>query len=199
LDRTFYPESDLDIYSHPGHVYEVLEWIESFGYQFAPHRYQEEDWRTQVSPDWDGTMPRIVPRLMQEDENDIARLARYSNISEVYTFKRFVVMDGEHVELQVQVIETTYNPIDTIMKYHSSASKLFPFFQMSFDAHGFSLCYEYHYLRCGIFILPNRNIRGPMRTQNPWIEAPPRCPCKVYQARLESIFSVQARGRRTTL
>ncbi|KAG2134676.1 hypothetical protein BD769DRAFT_1443076 [Suillus cothurnatus] len=120
LDRTFYPESDLDIYSHPGHVYEVLEWIESFGYQFAPHRYQEEDWRTQVSPDWDGTMPRIVPRLMQEDENDIARLARYSNISEVYTFKRFVVMDGEHVELQVQVIETTYNPIDTIMKYHST-------------------------------------------------------------------------------
>ncbi|KAG1770282.1 hypothetical protein EV702DRAFT_1271103 [Suillus placidus] len=29
-------------------------------------------------------------------------------------------MDGEHVELQIQVIETTNNPIDTIMRYHST-------------------------------------------------------------------------------
>lgn len=122
LDRTFYPESDLDIYSHPGHVYEVLEWIESLGYQFEPHRYQVEDWHNQVSPDWDGTIPRILQALdpLQEEEEDV-RLARYSNIAEVYTFKRFVAMsDGEHVELRVQVIQTTYNPIDTIMKYHST-------------------------------------------------------------------------------
>ncbi|KAG2067252.1 hypothetical protein BDR04DRAFT_1233498 [Suillus decipiens] len=122
LDRTFYPESDLDIYSHPGHVYEVLEWIESFGYQFEPHQYQGEDWHNQVSPDWDGTIRRRrrVRRALQEEYEDEASLARYSNIAEVYTFKRFVVMDGELVELRVQMIETIYNPIDTILKYHST-------------------------------------------------------------------------------
>ncbi|KAG1762103.1 hypothetical protein EV702DRAFT_1166062 [Suillus placidus] len=118
LDRTFYPESDLDIYSHAGHVYEVLEWIESFGYHFEPHKYQEEDWRNHVSPDWDGTAQRML-RVPPQTENGV-RSTWYSNIAEVYTFKRFVVMDGEHVELQIQVIETTNNPIDTIMRYHST-------------------------------------------------------------------------------
>lgn len=118
LDRTFYRESDIDIYSHAGHVYEILKWIESFGYHFEPHKYQEEDWHDQVSPDWDGTVPRM-PRVPLQ-ARDEARLSRYSNIAEVYTFKRLVVMDGEQVELQVQVIEAVNNPIDTIMRYHST-------------------------------------------------------------------------------
>lgn len=157
LDRTFYRESDLDIYSHAGHVYEVLEWIESFGYYFEPHKYQEKDWHDQVSPDWDGTMPRM-PRVPLQAQDE-ARLSRYSNIAEVYTFKRLVVMDGEQVELQVQVIEAVNNPIDTIMRYHSSASNLtIPFLYMHFDVLGSSLRHEYYHLRCSVFILPNRNI-----------------------------------------
>ncbi|KAG1817548.1 uncharacterized protein BJ212DRAFT_1349775, partial [Suillus subaureus] len=87
LDCTFYPKSDLDIYSHPGHIYEVLEWI------------------------------KILDPPQEEEE---VCLAQYSNIAEVYTFKWFVVIDREHVEFWIQVIQTTYNPIDTIMKYHST-------------------------------------------------------------------------------
>ncbi|KAG2141376.1 uncharacterized protein EDB93DRAFT_1159358 [Suillus bovinus] len=121
LDRTFYPESDLDIYSHPGHVYEVLDWIESFGYRFEPHKYQEEDWRSQVSAEWDGTQPRRLPPVEPLwHSEDHVRSTRYSNINEVYTFKRYVFIDEELVELQVQVIEAIHNPIDTILKYHST-------------------------------------------------------------------------------
>ncbi|KAG2123282.1 hypothetical protein DEU56DRAFT_830141 [Suillus clintonianus] len=117
LDRTFYPESDLDVYSHAGHVYEVLEWIESTGYKFEPHKYQGEDWHDHVSPDWDGTVARTT-RFIPTGED--VRSTRYSNIAEVYTFKRLVDIGGELVELQIQVIETICNPIDTIMKYHST-------------------------------------------------------------------------------
>jgi hypothetical protein len=123
----------------------VLEWIESFGYQFEPHKYQTKDWRDKVSPDWDGTVSRMpqVP-LQAEDES---RSIRYSNIAEVYTFKGLKFIDGEYVELQVQVIETSNNPIDTIMRYHSSASNLIiPFLYMRFNPHGSSLRHEYHYL-----------------------------------------------------
>ncbi|KAG2078133.1 hypothetical protein BDR04DRAFT_935918, partial [Suillus decipiens] len=38
LDRRFYPESDLDLYAHPGHVYEALEWLVSVGYKFQPEQ-----------------------------------------------------------------------------------------------------------------------------------------------------------------
>ncbi|KAG1815347.1 hypothetical protein EV424DRAFT_1412293 [Suillus variegatus] len=122
LDRSFYPESDLDIYCHPGHVYEVLEWMESFWYRFEPHKYQDASWRSQVSADWDGTVSRIrvLDPLHYLHEEDRVRSTRYSNIAEVYNFKRFMIIDEELVALQVQVIETINNPIDTIMKYHST-------------------------------------------------------------------------------
>lgn len=59
LDRGFYPESDLDLYAHPGHVYEALEWLDSVGYEFKPEYWQEEDWRDEVPADWHGTAKRI--------------------------------------------------------------------------------------------------------------------------------------------
>lgn len=159
LDRSFYPESDLDIYCHPGHVYEVLEWMESFWYRFEPHKYQDASWRSQVSADWDGTVSRIrvLDPLHYLHEEDRVRSTRYSNIAEVYNFKRFMIIDEELVALQVQVIETINNPIDTIMKYHSSVFKLL-FFYMNFNTLGHSLRHEHHYFRRGVFILPNRNI-----------------------------------------
>ncbi|KAG1758073.1 hypothetical protein EDD22DRAFT_784371 [Suillus occidentalis] len=38
VDHTSYPESDLDLYAHPGHLYELMEWLESIGYNLTPKR-----------------------------------------------------------------------------------------------------------------------------------------------------------------
>ncbi|KAG2062926.1 hypothetical protein BDR04DRAFT_954237, partial [Suillus decipiens] len=103
MDRTCYPESDLDLYAHPGHVRELSEWLVSAGYIFEPTQ--------NVSANWDGTMTRVP----QGQAGGLYHPA----ITAIF-FRRFVVINGEPVELKVQVIETTCNPIQTITKSHST-------------------------------------------------------------------------------
>lgn len=46
LDRTFYPEADLDLYTHPGHSSEVAQFlVEAQGYVYTPREPQEQDWK----------------------------------------------------------------------------------------------------------------------------------------------------------
>ncbi|OAX33835.1 hypothetical protein K503DRAFT_804062 [Rhizopogon vinicolor AM-OR11-026] len=117
LDRTFYPTSDLDLYSHPGHVYEVLEWIESIGYEYHPSINQNEDWHNSVSADWDGTTQRVTELRGRDPDGHLDQLL-YPQIKDVFTFKRSVTIHGGTVELKVQIIETTCNPVDTILNFH---------------------------------------------------------------------------------
>jgi len=129
LDRTSYPESDLDLYAHPGHLYELMEWLESTGYNFTPSAHQAQDWHKHVSADWDGTATRF-PRT----PCDGLDLPWYPDIAAVYTFKQLVVINGEATELKVQVIETICNPIKTILKFHSSLSNQLFLLCISVDA-----------------------------------------------------------------
>jgi hypothetical protein len=137
MDRTYYPESDLELYAHPGHARELSEWLVSAGYIFEPTQHQHKDWYENIPADWDGTT-KWVP----EDQADGLHQPAIAAI----LFKRFVVMDGEPVELKVQVVETTCNPIETIMKSHSSLSKPYLFLGAGFDPWDCSLCYERHYV-----------------------------------------------------
>lgn len=118
LDRSFYPESDLDLYAHPGHVYEALEWLDSVGYKFQPESWQQQDWHDEVSADWDGTARRVDRHgeMMINHEPNM----EYSDVAGVYTFKRSVTMDTETVVLKVQIIATKCNPIQTITQFHST-------------------------------------------------------------------------------
>lgn len=118
LDRSFYPESDLDLYAHPGHVYEALEWLESVGYKFQPTSWQYQDWHDDVSTDWDGTERRI-DRHGQMTINLEPNMV-YSDVAGVYTFTRPAAMDTETVMLKVQIIATKCNPIQTITQFHST-------------------------------------------------------------------------------
>ncbi|KAG1806003.1 uncharacterized protein BJ212DRAFT_1303853 [Suillus subaureus] len=110
---TFYHESDLDLYAYPGHIYELMEWHESAGYDFEPSWHQEEGWCNHILADWDGTATRFpqAPAIGLD-------LLWYPDIAAIYMIKQFVVMHGETTELKVQVIKMIYNPIKTIMKFH---------------------------------------------------------------------------------
>ncbi|KAG1891198.1 hypothetical protein F4604DRAFT_398097 [Suillus subluteus] len=119
LDRSFYPESDLDLYAHPGHVYEALEWLESVGYKFQPDAWwRQQDWRDEVSADWDGTARRISDH--GEMMIDFQPNMEYSEVAGVYTFTRSVAIDTETVILKVQIIAAKCNPIQTITQFHST-------------------------------------------------------------------------------
>lgn len=112
LDRTFYPESDLDLYTHPGHSFEVAQFlVEAEGYQYIPREFQEKDWRVTTKGHWDGTEQRVVP----------SRSHAYpeTTIKAVWTFEK----TGTNEEcLKVQIIEASSSPLESILGFHSSTS-----------------------------------------------------------------------------
>ena len=114
MDRSFYPESDLGLYAHPGYIHELLEWLEFVGYKLQSDSFQDEDWHNEVSADWDGTQMRVVRQPNGIDLDP----TWYPQMAAVYTFKRFVVMGEETAELMVQVIETICNSM-----YHAISLK----------------------------------------------------------------------------
>lgn len=115
LDRTFYPESDLDIYTHPGHSFEVAQFlVEAQGYQFAPRGTQEEEWKDEITDDWDGTVRRI-----SRGRNEGYPL---EGINGVWTFKK---TGTKEETLKVQIIEASSSPVEAILDFHSSTSPSF--------------------------------------------------------------------------
>ncbi|KAH7916548.1 hypothetical protein BJ138DRAFT_1139306 [Hygrophoropsis aurantiaca] len=121
FDRTFYPESDLDLYVHPGHVREVLDWlVKTEHYEFIPRPRQPDDYRRLAPDNWDGTQR---PTLVQPD-NDPLDMEPYAmkGVKGVYTFSKAtgsIPSDGEE-KLVVQVMETKTNPLEAILNFHLS-------------------------------------------------------------------------------
>ncbi|KAF8431606.1 hypothetical protein L210DRAFT_962180 [Boletus edulis BED1] len=112
LDRTFYPESDLDLYTHPGHSFEVAQFlIEVEGYHYVPRESQEKDWKVVTKDDWDGTERRVVSRP------DTDHAYPMTSFKAVWTFKK----QGVHQErLKVQIIEASSSPLESILGFHST-------------------------------------------------------------------------------
>ncbi|KIJ64107.1 hypothetical protein HYDPIDRAFT_28996 [Hydnomerulius pinastri MD-312] len=125
LDRTHYPESDLDLYTHPGHAFEVCKWlIEAEGYRFAPRETQEQEWEKEIKDDWDGTERRITRSQdpMSEEAYPLQGLAA------VYTFKKYHGPTQD--QLVIQVIHSRGSPLQLILAFHSTCVMNF----ITFDA-----------------------------------------------------------------
>ncbi|KAG2130045.1 hypothetical protein BD769DRAFT_1355817 [Suillus cothurnatus] len=116
LDRTFYPEADMDLYVHPGHTREVLDFIvEREGYRFKPHSRQRLDYREIVPHEWDGTQDRGKPLHY-----------RIKGVKSVFSFEKH----GPECPLKIQIIECAASPFDTIINFHSTCVMNF----ITFDA-----------------------------------------------------------------
>ncbi|KAH7924257.1 hypothetical protein BV22DRAFT_1035321 [Leucogyrophana mollusca] len=121
FDRTFYPRSDLDIYVHPGHVREVMEWLaEMEGYEFIPTNKQPGDFRRLAPDNWDGTQRPTVVRA----DNDPADMEPYvmKGVKTVFTFVKVtgLIVEGEEELLVVQVMESKVNPLEAVLNFHLS-------------------------------------------------------------------------------
>lgn len=112
LDRTFYPESDLDLYTHPGHSFELARFlVDAEGYHFAPCEQQEEDWKVAIGSNWDGTEPRMT--VVDGNQYPMA------GITAVWTFEK---TSTNQQCLKIQIIEAASSPLEAIFQFHSSMS-----------------------------------------------------------------------------
>ena len=112
FDRTFYPEADLDLYTHPGHSFEVAQFlVEAQGYRYAPRETQEKDWKVATRGNWDGTRRRVVPVPTLEHAYPVPE------INAVWTFEK---MGDKQERLTIQIIEASSAPLECILGFHSS-------------------------------------------------------------------------------
>ena len=117
LDRTFYPESDLDLYTHPGHSREVGLWLIRWaGYKFAPNSSQAPNFDALVTDDWDG----LARRYDAETDVDLVHGQKYRmvGIGAIYTFTKDDGIVGVP-PIKVQIIEAETNPLQCVLGFHS--------------------------------------------------------------------------------
>ncbi|KAH7890359.1 hypothetical protein F5I97DRAFT_17360 [Phlebopus sp. FC_14] len=131
LDRSFYLGSDLDVYTHPGHTFEVCRWlVESEGYHFVPRGIQDKDWREEIKDNWDGTQRRII--RVEEVAEDVEY--PLSGIEGVYTFKKHPNAEGSNQDSRiVQVIGCKSSPFDAIINFHSTCVMNFIAFNAAYS------------------------------------------------------------------
>lgn len=104
FDRTFYPESDLDIYIPMRFKAEVGEWLLSIGYNFIPNSTQKPSFQDAVTnPVTEDTYGSYSMR----------------GVSVVFTFTKPSHVDPTK-ELKVQAIVATVAPMEIILLFHSS-------------------------------------------------------------------------------
>ena len=121
LDRTFYPESDLDIYTHPGHAREVGDWlVQKEGYTFLPTATQMHSdfgllsWL--VWAPWTLTFPRTD--IVWEDMH--VTQYRIPGLDDIYSFEK--LSQSGYPPLRVQIIAAETAPLQCILGFHSSTS-----------------------------------------------------------------------------
>ncbi|KAF8550396.1 hypothetical protein OG21DRAFT_1514062, partial [Imleria badia] len=113
LDRSFYPEADLDLYTHSGHSFEVAQFIvEAEGYHYAPRETQEEDWR--VATHFDGN---LTQRRVTLGASLTGHSYPTTDIRDVWTFEKTNIHDEC---LTVQIIEARSSPLESILGFHST-------------------------------------------------------------------------------
>lgn len=123
FDRSFYPESDLDLYTHPGRSREVGLWlIRNEGYHFVPSASQEGSFENLVKDDWDG----LARRYDEQTDVNLEGGQRYrmAGIHAVYTFMKTTPYNKDS-QLKVQIIEAETNPLQCVLSFHSCKSASF--------------------------------------------------------------------------
>ena len=108
LDRTFYPESDLDVFAFPESVRELgMHLIKNEGYVFKPGERQDKGFeKVEIKP------RDLGERYRYSRE---ASLAYNVGLSDLFKFTH------PKRDLEIQIISCKRAPLDCILSFHSSA------------------------------------------------------------------------------
>lgn len=104
FDRSFYPESDLDLYVHMSWRIRVAQWLFNEGYIFVPSEKQDPNFDVAINHQ----------RLLRGR-------ARYvmTGVAGVFTFVKRLV-NSPFSERKVQMIIAAFTPMEVILNFHSS-------------------------------------------------------------------------------
>ena len=147
LDRSFYPESDLDLYAHPDKgIIEIGNFLTSQGYAYQPEPWQSLNFQ-------DGA-EHMLENTNAEHE-DPGLLYPFKSIRAVYTFERPV--EGHS---RVQIVVSHISPLASILEFHSSMSLPGGELKRQKLTAFFSLRHERHRIQRRVLAIPICNVRA---------------------------------------
>ena len=115
LDRSFYPDSDLDIYVQQDYTQEIASWLETIGYKMLPR---------------EGSTKTNLQHTMAEmaELSDVPMIPPSSNIYP----GSFAILEFSrgYSENRVQLMITEGSPVASVLHFHSSMFKLFDSFYL---------------------------------------------------------------------
>lgn len=140
FDRSFWPESDLDVYVHMQFTKEVGKYLLQEGYTFIPGRIQAEDFEVASEAS-----------VIKENPDFYS----FRGVASVFTFQKETADDM----LKVQLIVARRSGVEVILHFHSSML-CFPIVRDWAFILFYSMRHERHILRKSLLSLSQSNIRG---------------------------------------
>ncbi|EJF59016.1 hypothetical protein DICSQDRAFT_89976 [Dichomitus squalens LYAD-421 SS1] len=115
FDRTYYPDSDLDLYVHPDRsIAEVGLWLEKEGYTYLPREWQRQVYRDEA----ERILANIdLPPEAVENDDEAGLLYNMRSVRAVYSFERSV---APNEILKVQIVVSRLSPLASILDFHST-------------------------------------------------------------------------------
>jgi hypothetical protein len=115
LDRSFYPESDLDIYVEHLYADRIAYWLLSIGYEFVPRKQQTKDFRIAYQAIHHGTPHHLHVFFPADSTGYFGK-----GVSEVYDFHK------SHPDRKIQLITSYHSALELVLNFHSSQCIVLP-------------------------------------------------------------------------
>jgi hypothetical protein len=115
LDRSFYPDSDLDIYVEHLYADRIAYWLFSIGYEFVSRKRQTKDFRLAYQEIHHGTPHHLHAFFPAETIGYFGK-----GVAEVYDFHK------SHPDRKIQLITSYHSPLEVVFDFHSSKCVVLP-------------------------------------------------------------------------
>jgi hypothetical protein len=163
FDRSYYPESDLNLYIHCGRERDVGSFLLADGYQFQPSNKQRSDFmvhdaRVYMSDHRPFEYPNSASLVFDDNTTTNYPTAHLWGVMIIYSFIKPAPRDGEE-ELKVQLLVTRDAPIEAVLLFHSSTSRSCDLIRSGTDFFVDSLCHERYRIQSSVFTLSKSHLR----------------------------------------
>ena len=115
LDRSFYPDSDLDIYVEHLYADRIAYWLFSIGYEYVPRKQQAKDFRIAYQAIHYGTPHPLHPFLPPDSTGYLGK-----GVGDIYDFHK------SRPDRKIQLITSYHSPLELILNFHSSQCIILP-------------------------------------------------------------------------
>ncbi|KAF8961523.1 hypothetical protein BDZ97DRAFT_1733677 [Flammula alnicola] len=114
FDRSFYPDSDLDIYVEHRHCEPIAYWLTSLGYAFEPRRGHENDTLADALVQ---TLPSLYGEVHMVSSGffESASVGYFGRgVANVYNFHKY------NPDRKIQLITSYHSPLEVVLNFHST-------------------------------------------------------------------------------